>query len=82
MSALEQHFSPSELGKLWGLSDDTIRAWFRDEKGVLLIDRPEKMHKRGYTSMRIPASWRSQSTSSIPQNSRSDIPEPLVIPTV
>jgi hypothetical protein len=56
MSALEQHFTPSELAKLWSLSDDTIRAWFRDEKGVLLIDRPEKIHKRGYTSMRIPAS--------------------------
>jgi hypothetical protein len=56
MSAQEQHMSPAELGKLWGLSARFIRDLFRDEKGVLLIDRPEKMHKRGYSTIRIPSS--------------------------
>jgi hypothetical protein len=56
MSAHEQHYSPAELGKLWGLSARFIRDLFRAEKGVLLIDRPEQMHKRGYSTIRIPAS--------------------------
>jgi len=53
---LEQHYRPSELAKLTGLSTDTIRDLFREEPGVLVINRPEQMHKRGYSSMRIPAS--------------------------
>jgi len=52
----EQHFKPDELAELWGVSVDTIRKLFRDVPGVLVIDRPEKMHKRGYCSMRIPES--------------------------
>jgi hypothetical protein len=52
----EQHFKPDELAKLWGIGGATIRRLFRDVPGVLVIDRPEKMHKRGYCSMRIPES--------------------------
>jgi hypothetical protein len=53
---LEQHPRPSDLAKLTGLSADTIRDLFKDQPGALVIDRPEKMHKRGYSSMRIPTS--------------------------
>lgn len=53
---MEQHYTPGQLGKRWGLSDDFVRELFRGEEGVIEIDRPEKMHKRGYTSMRIPES--------------------------
>lgn len=56
MGALEEHYTPQQLGKMWCLSADTIRAMFRDEPDVLIIDRPEKMHKRGYMTLRIPAS--------------------------
>lgn len=52
----EQHHAPSYYAKLWSLSDDAVRGLFRGEEGVLEIDRPEKMHKRGYTSLRIPES--------------------------
>jgi hypothetical protein len=52
----EQHFKPDELAELWGVSGDTIRRLFRDVPGVLVIDRPEKMHKRSYSTMRIPES--------------------------
>ena len=52
----ERHFKPDELAELWGVSGDLIRRLFRDMPGVLVIDRPEKMHKRGYCSMRIPES--------------------------
>ena len=55
-SAFERHFKPEELGKLWGLSTNVIRALFLGEPGVLVIDRPEKMHKRRYTTLRIPES--------------------------
>lgn len=52
----ERHFKPDELAKLWGVAVNTIRRLFRDVPGVLVIERPEKMHKRGYCSMRIPES--------------------------
>lgn len=51
----ERHFKPEELGKLWGLSANVIRDLFEDETGVLKIVRPEKLHKRKYTTLRIPA---------------------------
>ena len=44
------------MATLWALSVDTIRSIFGNEPGVLKIERPEQMHKRGYTSMRIPES--------------------------
>ena len=53
---LEKHFSPAQLGALWSLSSDFIRNQFRDEPGVLRIDRPEEMHKREYCLLRIPQS--------------------------
>jgi hypothetical protein len=52
----ERHYKPTELAKLWGWHADKIREWFSGEPGVLLEVRPEQMHKRGYRSMRIPAS--------------------------
>lgn len=53
---LEQHYTPTQIAARWGLSDDCIRDLFKDEPGVLHIDRPEKLHKRRYTSLRIPES--------------------------
>jgi len=44
------------LAKLWGFSDDFIRELFRNEPGVLKAVRPEKMHKRVYTTLSIPES--------------------------
>ncbi len=52
----EQHYRPEELAKLWGLSANLIRDLFEFEPGVLKINRPEKLHKRRYVSLRIPAS--------------------------
>lgn len=52
----EQHYTPEELGRAWHLSANTIRGLFQNEPGVLLITRPERMHTRGYQTMRIPAS--------------------------
>jgi hypothetical protein len=52
----ERHFKPEELGKLWGLSANAIRALFEEEVGVLKIIRNEQLHKRKYTTLRIPES--------------------------
>jgi len=56
MEAFEQHYSPKQLAQLWGWSVNTIRRLFRHEPGVIEIERPEQMHKRRYTTLKIPAS--------------------------
>lgn len=53
---LERHFKVSELADMWGFGVDKVRAWMEAEPGVLVEDRPERMHKRGYRSMRVPES--------------------------
>jgi hypothetical protein len=55
-SALENHYTPKELASRWNVSVDTIREIFKDEPGVIKIKRPQTLHKRGYTSLRIPES--------------------------
>jgi len=52
--ALERHCSVAELSKQWGFSENTIRRLFQKEPGVIKIVHQETLHKRGYTSMRIP----------------------------
>ena len=51
----EPHYTPEELGESWGLSANTIRGLVENEP-VVRITRPEKMHKRGYVTVRIPKS--------------------------
>jgi hypothetical protein len=43
-----------EVSGLMGFSRATITRLFKREPGVLVLRRPEQMHKRGYSSMRIP----------------------------
>ncbi|HEY1810645.1 MAG TPA: hypothetical protein VGG42_18940 [Acidobacteriaceae bacterium] len=54
--AHEQHYSPVQLAKRWGWSSDFVRDLFEHEPGVLKVERPERMNKRRYTSLRIPES--------------------------
>jgi hypothetical protein len=54
--AAEKHFSPAELGKLWGVDSETIRNLFRSESGVLKIGEKNPKHKRPYLTLRIPES--------------------------
>ncbi len=56
MSALERHYSVSEVAELWGLSEETIRNIFRDRLDVLKIGSSFKRKKRGYIVLRIPES--------------------------
>jgi hypothetical protein len=52
----ELHYSIRELAKLWHLSYESVRQAFEREPGILRIEHKLRKNKRGYTSMRIPAS--------------------------
>jgi AraC-like DNA-binding protein len=43
-----------EVAALMGLSRPTVTRLFENERGVLILERPEARHKRGYRSIRIP----------------------------
>lgn len=53
-TALERHYTVSELSKLWFFSENTIRRLFTHEPGVIKIARQPSRIKRFYTSLRIP----------------------------
>ncbi len=43
----------AEAADLTGFGRDTISRMFERELGVLVLDRPEAIHKRSYRSIRI-----------------------------
>jgi hypothetical protein len=53
----DKHYSPAELGLLWGLGADAVRKLFEDELGVVILGRrAPDTGKRPYRTIRIPAS--------------------------
>lgn len=57
-NALDQHYTPAELGKVWHWSPNTVRRVFQDEPGVLMITAAAPSHsprRRRMVQMRIPA---------------------------
>jgi len=50
----KQVYTVAEVAALTGYSRQTITRMFESEKGTLIIERPESMHKRSYRSIRIP----------------------------
>jgi hypothetical protein len=58
--ALEEMFTVDELVVKWKYSEQTIRALFIDEPGVLKVGKPSRKEgrtlKRSYFTLRIPAS--------------------------
>ena len=54
--ALEKHYKVAEVAELWAMSEKSVRTIFASEPGVLKIERPELLHKRGYCSLFIPES--------------------------
>lgn len=54
--ATEQHDTVADLARRWGWSAKTVRRVFEDEPGVLVLDRNETRHKRGYRTFTIPKS--------------------------
>ena len=59
-TAEEQHYTPQALADRWSLSATKIRRMFENEPEVLRIGEPSRREarqlKRGYYTMRIPAS--------------------------
>jgi len=51
----ERHYTPTEVGSVWGLSDDTVRCIFDREPGVIR-QGGSNPRKRKYVSVRIPES--------------------------
>jgi len=54
MSADKKALTVAEAAELTGFSPQTVTRMFEREPGVLVLSRPESMHKRGYRSIRIP----------------------------
>jgi len=50
----KQAYTTAEVGRMMGLSTRTVIRLFEQESGVLILERPETMHKRRYRSIRIP----------------------------
>jgi len=56
----EQHYTPADLAKMWGVSVQTIRALFKEEEGVLKIGSDGTRNRRAYKTLRIPYSVRER----------------------
>ena len=58
LRAFERHYTASDLGLHWGMSEKTVRDWFLNEPGVIKFgsDKLRKGKLRPYVSLRIPES--------------------------
>ncbi len=54
LTATKATLTVNDAAALSGFSRNTNIRMFSSEKGVLILSRPEKMHKRKYRTMRIP----------------------------
>jgi predicted transcriptional regulator len=54
--AREKHYSIIEIAELWALSEKTVRKIFEREPGVIHWTTAERLHKRGYRTLRVPES--------------------------
>ena len=53
---LDQHSMTADPAARWKLWNEFIRDLFRVEPDILTINRPETIHKRRYSTFRIPES--------------------------
>lgn len=52
---IEKHtLTVAEVAALTGLSRRTVTRLFEHERGVIVLNRAEELHKRRYRSIRIP----------------------------
>jgi hypothetical protein len=51
---VKEVYTVAEVAALTGFSRQTVTRMFEREKGVLILARPESLHKRRYHSIRIP----------------------------
>jgi hypothetical protein len=55
-AAMEPHYSPLQVSKMWGVSTETARRIFSEEPGVLKIGHAGSKYRRAYITLRIPES--------------------------
>jgi len=60
MSALERHYTISEIAAAWNYSPKTVRNLFAQMEGVVRISNPSGRRKRPYVTLRVPASLLEQ----------------------
>lgn len=53
--AFEQHYTVRQIAELWGLATDVVRRLFASEPDVIKLGHAESLHKRGYVTLKIPA---------------------------
>ncbi len=51
---MKHAYTIQEVAALMGLSRQTVTRLFENEPGVIILKRPEKMHKRSLRTIRIP----------------------------
>ena len=51
----QEFFTVSEVAKMLKVSPDTVSRLFENEPGVIDLGSPERLHKRRYRVLRIPA---------------------------
>jgi len=51
---LTETLTVAEIAGALKLSRQTVTRMFEKEPGVISLDRPERMHKQGYRTLRIP----------------------------
>lgn len=49
----EAAYTVDEVAEMTGFSRNTVIRVFERERGVLILERPERLHKRRYRSIRI-----------------------------
>jgi hypothetical protein len=53
-------YTVAEVAALMGLYGSTVTRVFEHEPGVIILERPERMHERRYRSIRIPLAVRER----------------------
>ena len=48
------HYTIAEIAEITHFSRWTVKRLFENESGVIILHRPEKLHKRSYQTVRIP----------------------------
>jgi hypothetical protein len=51
---MKEMYTVAEVAEMPGLSRQTVTRMFEHEKGVLIVERPETMHKKKHRTIRIP----------------------------
>jgi len=66
-------YTVGEVAKLTGLSARTVTRKFQNERGVIVLERPETLHKRRYRTVRIPRMVYERVVQRIPARARKGI---------